>query len=551
MAITLRDYQADLLRQVQAALAGSTKARVMMQLPTGAGKTEIAGALIADWLKNRPSSNAVWLTHRKHLQRQTGDRLNGTEAKPTYGVSWSRGPAPVPRRNGTAILSAQTAGRRANKNRKQTKRPYKGIWEKYTYNDLMVIDEAHHATAPGWKTAMEQWPGRIVGITATPWRLIATQGFEGFDTLVSGPQIAEMQSMGWLCQSRVWVPTDDSRIKPGRRPGPGGDYSDNDIINANLPDVMTGQVVKLWQEHADNRQTVAYAISVEHAGNLARTFNSAGIPTAVILGSTNDDERRKAIDGFLQGNYKVLVNVLVATEGFDLPDASCIVLTRPTLSLALYLQMVGRGLRRKADGGDCLILDLAANVERHGLPEADREWSLKPRGINEGTRPAPVVQCQKCGDIESAASSHNCKNCNEPFGKPCGRCGKWRAWARWELVSKEEPHEEPHQEVCDFCHADAHFLAKLPAPKGGPSKREEDLQRRIDDLEEILKDKAENPIAGERFEAYLKGLPENQRPQNTVAHSRMCLAWVQGLKTELTELRAELEQLAWHRLHSG
>ena len=98
-----------------------------------------------------------------------------------------------------------------------------------------------------------------------------------------------------------------------------------------------------------------------------------------MLGETKDEERVRLIAGFKNGTLKVLVNVAVATEGFDLPDASCVVITRPTKSLTLYLQMVGRGLRPKEDRGNCLILDLAANSEIHGLPEEDRAWSLEPR----------------------------------------------------------------------------------------------------------------------------------------------------------------------------
>ena len=155
----------------------------------------------------------------------------------------------------------------------------------------------------------------------------------------------------------------------------------------------------------------------------------------------------------------MLVNVAIATEGFDLPDASCIVIARPTKSLSLYLQMVGRGLRPKKDGGDCLILDLAGNALEHGLPEDTREWSLAARGESEAGGDAPVVLCEEC-KTASPAARHNCKSCGAPFGKDCPRCGKWRAfnsgWAIEELCSFS------HDPVCDYCHADAHERAKLP-----------------------------------------------------------------------------------------
>ena len=222
---------------------------------------------------------------------------------------------------------------------------------------------------------------------------------------------------------------------------------------------MTAGVLKFWQKDFDGRPTIAYAVSVDHAHNLAHVFNDADIPAAVILGDTSSEERSKAIAGFREGTVKVLVNVVVATEGFDLPDASCIVIARPTMSLALYLQMVGRGLRPK-DGGNCLILDLAANSEIHGLPEEHRKWSLEPRGI-QSPGEAPVVWCPNCETV-SPASSHHCRGCGDAFGKDCNRCGKWRAWKRWEF---ENHCGDAHELVCDLCHIDAHIQAHLPVTK--------------------------------------------------------------------------------------
>ena len=143
-------------------------------------------------------------------------------------------------------------------------------------------------------------------------------------------------------------------------------------------------------------------------------FNDAHIRAAVILGDTKQEAREMAIAGFRDGTITVLVNYIVATEGLDLPDASCIVIARPTASLALYLQMVGRGLRPKADGGDCLILDLAANSRIHGLPEDYREWHLKARGTRNSGE-APVMKCPQCA-MTSPTSAHHCRVCGYAFG---------------------------------------------------------------------------------------------------------------------------------------
>ena len=446
--VELRPYQRDLLQQVQTALAADTKARVMMQLPTGGGKTVIAGALLADWLTG--GRKAVWLTHRAELAEQTCRMLTDAHISAMTNVKWTPGTDAPAMSGGAVILMAQTVSRRTDSME---------IWNGYNADDLMVIDEAHHAAAEGWERAMKQWPGRIVGMTATPWRLSKKEGFDHlFDELLCGPQVADLQADDWLCDARTLLPPPEQRIIGGDVDRT-GDYTELGIERANRPDVMTAGVVKFWQKDFDDRPTIVYAVSVEHARNLADVFNDAGIPAAVILGDTSSEERNKAIAGFRAGTVKVLVNVVVATEGFDLPDASCIVIARPTMSLALYLQMVGRGLRPK-DGGDCLILDLAANSAIHGLPEAQRKWSLEPRGI-ESSGEASVIWCPKCETV-SPAASHHCQGCGDAFGKDCNRCGKWRAWKRWQF---ENHCGDAHELVCDLCHIDAHIQAHLPVTK--------------------------------------------------------------------------------------
>ena len=368
--VKLRPYQQDLLQQVQTALSADAKARVMMQLPTGGGKTIIAGALLVEWLTS--GRKAVWLTHRRELAEQTCRMLTDAHISAMSDVNWTPGTDAPAMSSGAVILMAQTVGRRIAK---------REIWNGYSADDLMVIDEAHHAAAKGWERAMQQWPGRIVGMTATPWRLSKKEGFDHlFGELLCGLQVADLQAADWLCDAQTLLPPPEQRIIGGVVDLT-GDYTESGIELANQarPNVMTAGVLEFWQKHAGDRPTIAYAVSVDHAHNLTAVFNDADIPAAVILGDSNREERDKAIAGFRDGAIKVLVNVIVATEGFDLPDASCIVIARPTMSLALYLQMVGRGLRPK-DGGNCLILDLAANSVTHGLPEECRGWSLEPRG---------------------------------------------------------------------------------------------------------------------------------------------------------------------------
>lgn len=461
----LRGYQRDLLKRVQKALEPHN-ARVMMQLPTGGGKTVIAAYLLSNYLKE--GRKAVWLTHRKELAHQTDRRLTETAEilADSDKTGWVVGtPAPAIA-DGVKILMAQTVSRRVDNS---------DVWSRYNSDDLMVIDEAHHATASGWELAMKYWPGRIVGLTATPWRLSYREGFEHlFDGLILGSQVADLQGEGSLCKARVLIPDSDQRIRGGRVSSR-GDYTANGIERANYdrPSVMTAGALRFWQKHTQDRQTIVYAVSKKHAANLVDLFNEAGVSAELILGDTDPVERAGTIAKFDTGGLQVLVNVAVATEGFDLPDASCVVIARPTESLALYLQMVGRGLRPKTDDGDCVILDLAGNSLKHGLPEDHRKWTLAPRNPISTVGEAPVVICRHC-DVASPAASHNCQSCGKPLGKDCDRCGKWRAWSRWVW---EDNCPFSHDLVCDLCHEDAHIQNHLPI-----LEMEKDMASEIENL---------------------------------------------------------------------
>ena len=443
----LRQYQIDLLRQVERALIPQN-ARVMMQLPTGGGKTVIAGHLLKGYLTD--GRKAVWLTHRKELAEQTSEDLRETcGVNAGYDQNPSQGPMQA-LGNSVFILMAQTVGSRARN---------PNVWSEYTADDLMIIDEAHHSAANGYERAMERWRGRVLGMTATPWRLSEREGFDHlFGNLICGAQVSELQSGRSLCEARVLTPSPEARVRGGEI-GRIGDYTDAGIERANEGrDVMTAGALALWREHASARQTIVYAVSVGHAQNLKQVFNEAGIPAGLMLGETPSSERAATIERFRNGALKVLVNVAVATEGFDLPDASCVVIARPTKSLALYLQMVGRGLRPKRDGGDCLILDLAGNSLRHGLPEERREWSLAPRGAPpEGE--APVVWCYR---LWNRVASGEPRLPALRASRSAKTAGGVASGARGIGGSMEETCEYTHDVVCDLCHRDAHVEAHLP-----------------------------------------------------------------------------------------
>ena len=557
--IEVRDYQQDLLVEVHRALVGTPAARIMLQLPTGGGKTRIAGQLLAGWLKG--GRKAVWLTHRKELAVQTEGMLQEAGVPATANIQWTPRTNVPMIVNGVAILMAQTVSRRNAR---------ANVWNGYNHSDLMIIDEAHHATADGWARAVRQWPGPVMGMTATPWRLSQREGFDHlFGELHCGPQVAALQSDKWLCQARVKLPPEEERVQGGQVDYM-GDYSESGIELANEDrDIWTAGALQFWRKHGEDHQTVVYAVSVRHAQNLAAMFNDAGIPAEVMLGDTPTAERARLIDQFRDGTVRTLINVAVATEGFDLPDAACVMLTRPTMSLSLYLQMVGRGLRPKQNDGDCVILDLAGNSLRHGLPEEDREWSLHPRG-EQRSGESPVIWCQECESV-SPAGSHQCSHCGAPFEQPCGRCGAWRAWKRWtwEAVCGQD-----HELVCDLCHYDAHIQSRLPVTQelkelamlanedklslhrdqflknfleeerrrvAGTAKERKD---QLCSLIEIRKSELANDHELDKlFESHLDTLPRAERPQTRPQKHRRYSEWEGGLRQELAQWRDELAML--------
>ena len=417
-------------------------------------------------------------------------------------------------------------------------------------------------------------------MTATPWRLSKTEGFNHlFDRLILGPQIHELQRDCHLCKIQLVMPAPDELVRGGLLAST-GDYSESgiELANQDRPDVMTGGAFQFWQTHAQDRQTIIYAVSAGHAKNLAVVFNNANVPAGVILDETPREERKRRIKQFSDGELRVLINKEIATEGFDLPDASCIVLARPTMSLALYLQMVGRGLRRKDDGGDCMILDLADNSERHGLPNEERHWSLDPRGRQAEGGLAPVVRCPECEGV-SPAASQSCQFCEGAFGKSCQRCGVWRPWKRWSL---EEYCGNDHDLVCDMCHYDAHKSAFLPVGehlrdkllresendselkydwarfqlnryrnsqlrdlleeersfvRGMDQDNLEDLRRSIQEMDSALSDDGERD---KLFDAFLSSLPPGEAPRSYRDTTRLYSEWENHQKAELVRWQRQL-----------
>lgn len=244
------------------------------------------------------------------------------------------------------------------------------------FADGILVHNCHHATAESYRTIYNAYPNaELLGFTATPCRTNGEGFSEVYNDIVCGPSVKELIQDGYLVEPKIYsapLHLDLSRVKKT-----GGDYNDKALSDLLDNAKYLADLHREWEKHAYGKKTVVFAITIEHSKHIVAEYLSKGVPAAHIDGSTPDEERSRILKDFASGKYMILSNVGIVTEGFDVPAIECVQLTRPTESLALYLQMVGRGLRTLDGKERAIILDHANCVFMHGFPQADREWTIK------------------------------------------------------------------------------------------------------------------------------------------------------------------------------
>lgn len=331
---------------------------IMVQMPTGTGKTHLLASVIYDHLKEE-QGKCVWIVaHRRELVEQ----IEETVAR--YGI---------PKGNERVrVMSIQWLSRH---------------WEdvKDERPSLIVIDEAHHALAESYKELWQRYPNaKKLGMTATPCRLNRKGFTDLFDTLITSDSIADFIRQGWLSVfDYVSIRTDseDQRLINGlEKRGSDGDFQVkemNSVLNKH-PNIE--RLYESVRQYADEKKGIVYAISISHARNIAAYYDNKGINAVAIDSKTPATVRKQLVEDFKGGKIQVLVNVDVFSEGFDCPDVEFIQLARPTLSLAKYLQQVGRGLRKTEGKESCMIIDNVGLYRLFGLPTAYRDWQAMFEG---------------------------------------------------------------------------------------------------------------------------------------------------------------------------
>jgi DNA repair protein RadD len=262
---------------------------------------------------------------------------------------------------------------------------------------IIILDEAHHATASTWRKLLAFYPNAfVIGLTATPARMGGQGLGDIFKSLIMGPTVKELISWGNLSPYRYYSPPvavdfSDLHVKYG-------DYIQSEVALCIDKSEIIGDLVQQYQKLAPGARAVCYCASIEHSQHTAEAFRNAGIPALHIDGETKDVVRKAAIADFKIGKIKILCNVDLISEGFDVPAMEAVILARPTQSLTLYIQQAMRAMRVDKDNPDkvSIIIDHVGNVYRHGLPDEDREWTLESKKKKSAPREIMMKICPKC-----------------------------------------------------------------------------------------------------------------------------------------------------------
>ena len=454
--IQLFDYQEDMVKRVQEAFRHHDS--VMVQMPTGTGKTMVLANIVFSFLEK--CNNPIWIVaHRRELVSQIKNTLNkslfifskthpssltlkgGSTAFPkplspqgTGDVTALRCSEPLRSKVGGAskpspdCLSA-SASKEASKVSPECLSAGALIkvisiqWLSRHYGEmeekpgLIVIDEAHHALAETYAEVMNAYPkAKKLGLTATPYRLNGKGFTDLFDTLLCSWSMEKFIAEGRLSFYDYYSIKPDSAdqllIDSLQKRGADGDYQQKELNEVMDVKPSLERLCLTIKEYVPGKKGIVYAISIQHAEHIAEFYRENGIKAVAISSKTPLAERQELIERFKSSSLspslnsasddiEVLVSVDLFSEGFDCPDVEFIQLARPTLSLAKYMQMVGRGLRVAEGKEYCVILDNMGLYKRFGLPSVDRDW----QSMFEGRTSLEDILQETCMQVYN----HNCR----------------------------------------------------------------------------------------------------------------------------------------------
>lgn len=439
--MNLRPYQQAAVNALRQSYLTGHKAPLFV-LPTGGGKTFVFSYVALNAVER--GRTVCILVHRRELLMQASKSLL------TMGVphgliapGFNQTTQPV------QIASVQTLSQRIKR----------GQLRQF---DLIIIDEAHHAVAGTWQKIRDQFPAsRLLGVTATPCRSDGMGLSAAFDDMILGPSMAELVEMGFLVKPVVYAPPSIIDLSGVRKRG--GDFDQRQVAERVDKPTITGDVIGHYRKLCGGKPAIAFCASVAHAEHVAGEFRAHGFKARSVDGGTAPADRAEAIAALGRGDLHVLTSCDIISEGTDVPVVSAAILLRPTQSLSLYIQQVGRALRPAPGKDRAIILDHVGNVLRHGMPDEDRDWSLdgidrKPKADNDNV--PTVKQCENCYFVFRPQPA-------------CPSCGHVH-----EIKAREVKHQDGELIEIDAARAEALRREK---------KREVGQARTLEDLQEVAR----------------------------------------------------------------
>lgn len=377
----LHDYQTKLVNQARQKLSSGKKS-VLIVSPAGSGKSVVI-AEIARLALIKPQGQVMFTVHRKELVEQITQSFKDNE------VDLSR----------CTIMTVGKIAHRLDKLPKPT---------------LIITDETHHSLAKTYKKIYEYYEDvPRLGFTASPWRLSGKGLGDVYESMVEGPDVK------WLIDNQYLAPYDYYSVKliddTALKRSSTGDYTNKSIDDA-VGKVIYGDVIKTYKEKVNDQKAIVYAHSIEFSKKVAQEFNEAGISAEHADSKTPAKEREKIMSDFKTGKIKVLCNVDLVSEGYNVPDCSVVIMLRPTESLVLDIQQSMRCMRYRPNK-KATIIDHVANYTRFGLPDTPRIWSLESRDKKKsnGSSSVAIRTCPHCFAVISAAYSI-CPICGVEIG---------------------------------------------------------------------------------------------------------------------------------------
>ena len=409
----LRDYQIDIVQQIFEQWSSGYNA-LLMQLPTGAGKTIIFTAVANEFIAM--GEPVLVIAHRTELITQAASKLETVTNRPIGIIKSGIKPNPD---SLIQVASISTLIRRTPPSA-----------------SLVIFDEAHHCHSKTYATVMRHYRERgayILGCTATPARTDGRglrylySGTPGFDVLIKGSSVLELIEKKYLAPFKIYSPSNFIDAANAKIRTTAGDYNQKQLAEYVEKTLIIGDAVDTWRTHAYLKRTVLFAVSVKHSKELAQGFRDAGIPAMHLDGKTPKKERIALLKAFESGQILVLCQHSIVTEGVDIPGIEAIQLVRPTKSLIVWFQAIGRALRPAPNKETAIIIDHTDTHLNLPWPDDEIEWSLDPISL-KGSKWS--IGCPECHHVfrptpsERDRSLATCPNCNVKFTFKTEKSGK-------------------------------------------------------------------------------------------------------------------------------